>query len=111
MWDACSSLARNLVLLSLDPDVNYLIDDSMSASAARVAIREHFAPINGQGVIRLLDHLFSMRLTSSSLESVDALIKDYRETHNCCANDLLLEVRKRILKGKINKESTNKVCE
>ena len=91
VWDACSSLARNLVLLSLDPDVNYLIDDSMSASAARVAIREHFAPINGQGVIRLLDHLFSMRLTSSSLESVDALIKDYRETHNALAQaDLAL---------------------
>jgi hypothetical protein len=82
IWDVCDMVARTMVLLSLDPSVNYLVDVTGTASEARIAVREHFAPIDSQGVIRLMEHLFSLRLTSSSLESVDLFIKDYRETHS-----------------------------
>ena len=79
IWDTCDRVAYTFISLALAPSINYLVDEAVTASMLRVVIQRQFAPNDTQGVIRQYESLFSLRLTSTSIESVDAYIKSYKE--------------------------------
>ena len=78
-WDACDRLAFTFVSLSLHPNVNYLSEDVYTANGLRNVIQKHFAPNDSQGVIRLYEDLFALRLSTTSSQGVDNFIKEYSE--------------------------------
>ena len=91
-WDQADSIALSVVNLCIDPAVNHLTADCETSAEAKRALQQHFALTDNHGVVRLIDHLFSVRLSSSSIESVDVFIKDYRETlHGLAAAKIELQ--------------------
>ncbi len=69
-----------LFMLSLNPTVNWLVQNVATSSAARLAVEQHFAPQDGAGQIHQLTALFTLhRLENTSLAGISRWEKEYRE--------------------------------
>lgn len=81
-WASCNNMGMQLVALSIDPSINYLLDGHNTAYGMMEALAGHFSPADQQGGVRLLERLFTMKLHSTSLQSVDEFFKEYKEVQN-----------------------------
>ncbi|KAI5476630.1 Gag-Pol polyprotein [Pseudohyphozyma bogoriensis] len=87
IFDALDYTISSFLVLSIDPSINYLVDGKETTADIISALREHFAPSSAQGAVSLLKHLFTLRLASTSLPSIDAFIKDFRDTTSTLERD------------------------
>lgn len=90
IWDQVDAALRFFILLSVEPSINYLLAGTTTAHTCILALRSHFAPSDTQGVVACLTRLFAgIRISSGSLSSVDAFIKEYQETQSTLAQSQL----------------------
>ncbi|KAI5474568.1 Gag-Pol polyprotein [Pseudohyphozyma bogoriensis] len=87
IFDALDYTISSFLVLSIDPSINYLVDGKETTADIISALREHFAPSSAQGAVSLLKHLFTLRLASTSLPSIDTFIKDFRDTTSTLERD------------------------
>ena len=78
-WDSCDQMGRDLITLSIHRDITHLLDGKSTAFDYWSALKDHFAPSDHQSTVRLLTRLFSLRLSSTSVEEVDYFFKEYKE--------------------------------
>ena len=85
-YDECDRMGRDLLILSIDKDINHLLDGKRTAQEYWNALKDHFAPSDVQSTMRLLSRLFSLSLSSTSVEDIDLFVKEYKEIRSQLAD-------------------------